>query len=501
MLDNEFSHTIFHKQQLITKDGEINKLEAAGDGKSRLAIEPKKQDDRRAQPVKTFEPQIEKPRAPAEPARRPASSNQQRSANNFYKPKPAGGAYQVGYSNPNMVGQRPKPKYSPNVISAEEQQKREEREREREEIRRQREERERKIKEDQKKIEKQRLEQWRKEYEENQKVDLERRRQEESEKRKEEERLRMQNLRDLEKRNEVEKIQRSNVYYQARYEAEMNKRKHQEAERKAADNIFGYVEPEPVAKQRPSTAAQAKKDVAGDLNNNQLNKQNYHFANKAYNYNPTPQKPVEFLAKHPDSQVPKSYYNERPGTDRPSPAKPEAPAYSKPEPPTYSRPEVPAYSKPEPAYSYQDPPNYPSKPPSTKVPSFEEFFPPAKPVDKIRKPPSAPAKPKFKPSPVQNNQVEVAYQPKKQLQNVYPNMLPPEPEPKKPLYKPSIAEGQAKKSPDFDTMPFHLKNTNQKINALDEVNKLIQGVTDLSYLDDNNAQSSFKDSDDYEVYG
>lgn len=35
-----------------------------------------------------------------------------------------------------------------------------------------------------------------------------------------------------------------------------------------------------------------------------------------------------------------------------------------------------------------------------------------------------------------------------------------------------------------ETLPYHLKNTNQKAAALDEVNRLINGVTDLSYLDD-----------------
>jgi hypothetical protein len=32
---------------------------------------------------------------------------------------------------------------------------------------------------------------------------------------------------------------------------------------------------------RPSTAAQANADVSGQLNNNQLNKNNYHYKNKS----------------------------------------------------------------------------------------------------------------------------------------------------------------------------------------------------------------------------
>lgn len=42
LLSNEFSHTIFHKQQLLNLDGEINKLEAPRGGKLSIAApEPK----------------------------------------------------------------------------------------------------------------------------------------------------------------------------------------------------------------------------------------------------------------------------------------------------------------------------------------------------------------------------------------------------------------------------------------------------------------------------
>ena len=74
IMKDEFSHTIFHKQQVITKDGKINKLEGPSDGKRRLPIENKREDNRKAQPVKTFEPHIEKARAPSGYHQRPGSS-------------------------------------------------------------------------------------------------------------------------------------------------------------------------------------------------------------------------------------------------------------------------------------------------------------------------------------------------------------------------------------------------------------------------------------------
>ena len=57
------------------------------------------------------------------------------------------------------------------------------------------------------------------------------------------ERVRQQNLAQMQRRQELEKVQRSNLYHQARKEAEMNKLRHQEAERRAGNEIFGYNEP------------------------------------------------------------------------------------------------------------------------------------------------------------------------------------------------------------------------------------------------------------------
>lgn len=81
----------------------------------------------------------------------------------------------------------------------------------------------------------------------------------------------------------MEKAQRSNLFYQAKYEAEMNRRRHQEQESRAANQIFGYYEPEVPKKERPSTAIDKKNEVSGNLNNNQ--NQNYHYQ-KAYNREP-----------------------------------------------------------------------------------------------------------------------------------------------------------------------------------------------------------------------
>lgn len=57
------------------------------------------------------------------------------------------------------------------------------------------------------------------------------------------ERVRQQNLAQMQRRQEIEKVQRSNLYHQARMEAELNKQRHQEAERRAGNGIFGYDEP------------------------------------------------------------------------------------------------------------------------------------------------------------------------------------------------------------------------------------------------------------------
>ena len=86
-------------------------------------------EERKAQPVKNFEPQIDRPRTAIEAAKRPSSNQGARPPVSIVKPKPTG--YQVGYSNPNNVGQ--KPKYVPPPVSAEEIRRREEKERERDE--------------------------------------------------------------------------------------------------------------------------------------------------------------------------------------------------------------------------------------------------------------------------------------------------------------------------------------------------------------------------------
>ena len=281
VMKDEFSHTIFHKQQIISKDGKINKLEAPSGGKSKLSIENKR-DDREVKPIKTFDPQIEKAKVPSTYNQRPASSNNG-ALNNYHYKQQKGGNYQVGFKKPSFDIPKQRPKYNPPTPSEEERKRREQKEREREEIRRQVEERERKNKEAQKQLEKKRLEQWRKDYEEKQKRDFIEKQKKEAERRREMERIRQHHAEVQEKRKKEEKVQRSNLYYQAKYEAEMNKRRHQEQERNAANNIFGYDEPEPPKKTRPSTAAQRNNNPSGDLSNNKLN---YHYENKAYNRKP-----------------------------------------------------------------------------------------------------------------------------------------------------------------------------------------------------------------------
>ena len=334
------------------------------------------------------------------------------------------------------------------------------------------------------KVEKERLEKWRKEYEENQKKDIIRKRQEEIAKRNEEERIRIEKTRELEKKNDVESLQRRNVYFQARQEAELNKMKHIEAERKAANNIFGYVEPEPPAKQRPSTAASAKKaDVSGDLNNNQLNKQNYHYVNKAYNYNsPSSQVSSSAMQNQPESSIPNSYLIQKSKPETPNRARNEAPAsynqdaFSAPkqETPSYSRSDIPKSSKPE-NVNRQRKDLASAQGQSSKPPSFEDFFPPAKKADK--RAPVNPPKPIYKPTPLQKDSVgELIQQPKKQLQNVYQNIVEPE-------------------------LKYQGKYGNQR-EELNELKSLIDGATDFAFLEDSLKQQNFGDSSEYdEVYG
>lgn len=53
VLNNEFSHTIFHKQEVISKDGRINKLEIQFDDKAKpKAIESRRSEDRKPVSIK-----------------------------------------------------------------------------------------------------------------------------------------------------------------------------------------------------------------------------------------------------------------------------------------------------------------------------------------------------------------------------------------------------------------------------------------------------------------
>ena len=53
-----------------------------------------------------------------------------------------------------------------------------------------------------------------------------------------------------------------------------------------------------------------------------------------------------------------------------------------------------------------------------------------------------------------------------------------------------------------ETIPYHLKNTNQKVAALASINQLIDGATDLSYLEEQVNQTVQEDSyKSSEVYG
>jgi hypothetical protein len=284
VLKDEFSHTVFHKQQIITKDGKINQLETPSGGKPALFIEEKKSEDRRPQPIKTFDPQIEKAKIPTDYGKRPPSTGAPSSAANNYHYKNKADGYQVGFNKPSYDVPKTRPKYTPPSISEEEQRRRAEKEKEREEIRRKIEEKELKNKEAQKKLEQQRLEQWRKDYEEKQKREYEQKKREEQIRQREKEKMRAYNQQQIDKQKQYENVNRSNAYYQARYEAELNKRKHQEMERRAANNIFGYDEQEIQRKNRPSTAAHGSKDRAGDLSN----KPNYHYQNRV-----VPQRPPQ----------------------------------------------------------------------------------------------------------------------------------------------------------------------------------------------------------------
>jgi hypothetical protein len=284
VLNNEFSHTIFHKQHLIDKNGQINQLEMPSGNKPKLALESKKSEEKKAYPVRNFDPQIEKPRTPSGYNQRPSSSNNAPSNNYHYKAGGKGGGYQVGFNKPSSDIPKTKPKYTPPSISEDEQRRRREKENDREELRKQIEEREDKNKEAQKRLEKQRLDQWRKDYEEKQKKDYLRKQQEANANRIEMDRMKRQHSVEEEKRKQLEGAQRSNLFYQAKYEAEMNRRRHQEQESKSANDFFGYGEPDVPKKDRPSTAMDKKKnDVSGNLNSNQ--NPNYHY-NKAYNREP-----------------------------------------------------------------------------------------------------------------------------------------------------------------------------------------------------------------------
>lgn len=380
VLNDEFSHTIFHKQQVFDKNGEKQEVNGVDQIKSNLAlIEKKRNEERKAQPIKTYEPPMaqNKPSTPS---------------NNFhYKNKPTSAPFQVGYSNPNNVGKpAPRPKYTPPSISDEESKRRQERDRERELARIAREEKEQKLKEKQKEIEKKRLEQWRKDYEEKQKVDLQKQQKELLEKQREAERMRQQSLMEMQKAKDNEKILRSNLYYQARQEAELNKLRHLESERNNRLGIFD--DPTPPPKPPPK-----KTDLSGDISNNQYRqKANYHYKNKHSEGNP-------FIPR------PQSNYQAR---------------------------------KPEPEFSNSQ--YEPVKKPKEKevADTLQDFFPPAKRLEAEKQSAAKPSsrqrpqskggyrEPELKHNPVSAPQPQVDH--KKALQNVFQNMVPSEQERKKP---------------------------------------------------------------------
>lgn len=166
-----------------------------------------------------------------------------------------------------------------------------------------------------------------------------------------------------------------------------------------------------------------------------------------YPFNFVAQAKPEFVSKHPASQIPASYY---------------------------------------------DPPQ---KAAQQKAPPLEDFFPPAKADVPKRRPVPAPRAPYDPPK------EEEKKEPKKELMKVFDNMPKQKP-------KHSINDLNTKKGYDFgakETIPYHLKNTNQKAIALDAVNQLIGQVTDLSHLDQPQQRKiqnvDTDDLDDEDVYG
>jgi len=179
-------------------------------------------------------------------------------------------------------------------------------------------------------------------------------------------------------------------------------------------------------------------------------------------YNPLDQPESGFLPKHPSSNDPYQKYN--------------AP---KPDP----KPQFPT--------SYYDPPQKSQQKPSSKGPSLEEFFPAAKkPEDPKRRPiPSSKPDNKKPPktTPVSKRNPPIQKQSK-------PSYVKPQVN----LYKPDLGMSNLGQ----ETIPYNLKNTNQKIDAIDKINALIGDVTDMTIMKDSQQPVQRDDIDqDTEVFG
>lgn len=176
---------------------------------------------------------------------------------------------------------------------------------------------------------------------------------------------------------------------------------------------------------------------------------------------------------------------------------------------------VPKHPNSQVPNSFYEPKQKQQPVPSSKPPSLDDFFPAKKKEPNIRPVPghtpsqAAPPKPTPKPAQRPPKQAPKApYQPpvnaKKQLQSVFDNMTSADK--KRNDSRPTVYDLETKKNIDFgakETIAHHLKNTNQRMDALDEVNALIHGVTDLAYLDqDQERADTFPTSEnDTEVYG
>ena len=205
--------------------------------------------------------------------------------------------------------------------------------------------------------------------------------------------------------------------------------------------MFGYYEPEPPAKKRPHTSASKNNDIAGDLSN----QQNYHYKQKAYNREPIKSCKLNYLhlkdhpakgfvSKHPESQVPSTNYD-------------------------------------PPPKSYQ-------KPPTNKPPPFEDFFPAVKKPENPKRKIHPESKQYQKPPKTTPNR-----EPKKKLKQVFENKPKPSYEkPKARDVKPAQKLGGNIETLGQETIPYQLKNTNQKIAAIEQINNLIGDVTDMTIM-------------------